>query len=389
MCARADATISQPFFTGFWNGNRNNWNGDVGYDFRANDDISITHLGRALFNGALREYAMVSLWSTQSQALLASVSVGPSSRVDGNYAYEALPSPVQLESGQEYRITQQCHNGMPDSWYDASEFALTQANSVATFIGGVYRSGNGYPLNNDGAYRRPGMLNFLFGAGAAPAPAPFVPDFSTIRLSDGTDESSGRVEVLHNGEWGTVCDDSFDINDAHVVCRQMGFATAIASYQQAHFGQGSGQIWLDNMGCNGDESTVAECSNRNAFGQHNCHHSEDVSVECSNSALPPFTEIRLSGGTSSRGRLEIFYNDQWGTICDDAFDMNDAQVACRQLGFSSAVAQIQNFGGGEGQIWLDNMLCDGSEATIDQCPNQAGWGSHNCRHTEDVGVECA
>jgi serine protease 12 (motopsin) len=291
MCARADAANTQPFFTGFWNGNRNNWNGDVGYDFRANDDISVTHLGRALFNGALREFAMVSLWSTQTQALLATVSVGPSSHVDGNYAYETLPSPVQLQSGQEYRITQQCHNGMPDSWYDASEFALSQANSVATFIGGVYRSGNGYPLNNDGSYRRPGMLNLLFESGAAPAPAPApapVPapapapapapvPWDNIRLNGGTD-TRGRLEVLHDGQWGTVCDDGFDMNDARVACLQLGFTSAVAQIQS--FGGGSGPIWLDDMGCNGAESMIHDCPNRGAFGSHNCVHSEDVGIEC-------------------------------------------------------------------------------------------------------------
>lgn len=164
MCSRPQSNAAQPFFTGFWNGNRNNWNGEVGYDFRANQAFSITLLGRALYNGALNEGIMVSLWSTETQTLLASVPVGPDSLVDGNYAYASLPAAVQIESGKEYRITQQCYNGMPDMWYDRGEFAESQANSVATFIGGVYRAGNGYPVNNDGSYRRPGMLNFMFEA---------------------------------------------------------------------------------------------------------------------------------------------------------------------------------------------------------------------------------
>lgn len=164
MCARPEPAGTFPFFTGFWNGNRNDWNGDVGYDFRANQAMGLSHLGRALYNGHLQEWIMVSLWSTEDQSLLAQVPVGPASWVDGNYAYEQLPAQVLLEAGKEYRISQQCYNGMPDMWYDAGEFAESQANSALSFIGGVYKAGDGYPLNNDGAYRRPGMLNFIFSA---------------------------------------------------------------------------------------------------------------------------------------------------------------------------------------------------------------------------------
>ncbi len=91
------------------------------------------------------------------------------------------------------------------------------------------------------------------------------------------------------------------------------------------------------------------------------------------------------------GRLEICNNNIWGTVCDDAFANVDAQVACRQLGFSSisAVALFSGFPNGatSQQIWLDEVGCTGTEATLNACRHSA-YGTHNCAHAEDVGVMC-
>ena len=94
--------------------------------------------------------------------------------------------------------------------------------------------------------------------------------------------------------------------------------------------------------------------------------------------------------TSTSGRLEVYYQGQWGTVCDDLFDNNAAMVVCRQLGFNPAGATAvysSVFGRGTGTIWLDNVNCNGLEPNIDSCPHST-WGSHNCGHFEDVGVIC-
>ena len=105
-------------------------------------------------------------------------------------------------------------------------------------------------------------------------------DVVEIRLVNGSTQYEGRVEVYHNGEWGTVCDDGWDINDAQVVCRQLGFGPAIAARSQAFYGEGSGQIWLDNVNCVGTELNIGDCSHR-GWGIENCIHSEDAGVKCS------------------------------------------------------------------------------------------------------------
>jgi len=103
------------------------------------------------------------------------------------------------------------------------------------------------------------------------------------------------------------------------------------------------------------------------------------------------TQIRLVGGSSNlEGRVEVLYNGVWGTVCDDLWDINDAQVICRQLGFINALQATlrASFGQGTGTIWLDNVQCRGNETRIENCPND-GWGEHNCGHSEDAGVVCS
>ncbi|XP_067291819.1 scavenger receptor cysteine-rich domain-containing group B protein-like [Pseudorasbora parva] len=207
------------------------------------------------------------------------------------------------------------------------------------------------------------------------------PEVKAIKLVNGSNLCSGRVEVLHNGIWGTVCDDHWDSADAAVVCQELGCGSVIEAKSNAYFGQGSGQIWLDNVQCSGSESTLVNCSS-NAWGSHDCGHHEDAGVVCQAVKL-------VNGSNRCSGRVEVLHNGIWGTVCDDQWDSADAAVVCRELGCTSIIEAKSNayFGQGSGQIWLDDVQCSGSESTLANCSSNA-WGSHDCGHGEDAGVIC-
>ena len=92
------------------------------------------------------------------------------------------------------------------------------------------------------------------------------------------------MEVNHNGQWGTVCDDNWEKTDADVVCRELGFPGAVAAHGSAYFGRGSGPIWLDDVGCSGNEHTLDSCPS-NHWGNNTCDHSQDASVVCQSECI--------------------------------------------------------------------------------------------------------
>ena len=100
----------------------------------------------------------------------------------------------------------------------------------------------------------------------------------------GSGPFDGRVEVYQNDTWGTVCDNSWDLPDATVVCRQLGYISATAAWGSAMFGPGSGPFFLSDLSCIGNESNIAECDHRSS-GAHNCSHSKDVGVVCTGQSI--------------------------------------------------------------------------------------------------------
>ncbi|KAM8794786.1 scavenger receptor cysteine-rich domain-containing protein DMBT1-like [Eudromia elegans] len=206
-----------------------------------------------------------------------------------------------------------------------------------------------------------------------------------LRLVKGPTNCAGRIEILHNGEWGTVCDDGWGLEEARVVCQEVGCGRPQSAPGSAHFGQGSGPIWLDDLNCVGTEEALSTCSSK-AWGEHNCNHGEDAGVVCSGKS-----EVRLVNGSGRcSGRVEVLHEERWGSVCDDEWGLEEARVVCQEVGCGRPLSApgSARFGQGSGPIWLDDVNCVGTEEALSTCSSKA-WGEHNCNHGEDAGVVCS
>ncbi|NXJ87039.1 DMBT1 protein, partial [Trogon melanurus] len=163
---------------------------------------------------------------------------------------------------------------------------------------------------------------------------------------------SGGVQVLHDQQWGTVCDYSWDLSDADVVCRQLGCGLALSASRSTRFASPSDRICLNDVECTGSESSLSEC--KSSITQPiNHHRRSSASVVCSGNyflfshvvnwrvglshlsylCLSEPLDVRLVNGSSRcSGRVEVMHDQPWGTVCDDGWDLRDAEVVCRQLG---------------------------------------------------------
>ncbi|XP_058860202.1 lysyl oxidase homolog 3B-like isoform X3 [Acipenser ruthenus] len=174
-----------------------------------------------------------------------------------------------------------------------------------------------------------------------------------VRLKGGAKTGEGRVEVLKDNEWGTVCDDRWNLLSASVVCRELGFGSAKEALTGARMGQGMGPVHMNEVQCSGQEKSIWNCPYKNVTSE-DCQHVEDASVKCNTPYMGYKNSIRLSGGRSrNEGRMEVMTGvdvngtEQWGLICGEGWGTKEAMVVCRQLGlgFANQGLQVRIVGG--------------------------------------------
>uniref|UniRef100_A0A4W3I983 SRCR domain-containing protein n=1 Tax=Callorhinchus milii TaxID=7868 RepID=A0A4W3I983_CALMI len=203
-----------------------------------------------------------------------------------------------------------------------------------------------------------------------------------LRLESGVSGCDGRVEIFHDGTWGRLLDDSWNISDGDVICRQLNCGSAISVYNSSQYGEGTGPVWINNVQCVGTETHIWNCSHSTVASSS--WTSRDVGVICSGESED--VQIRLmDGGSSCAGRVEIYYNRTWGTVCDDSWGSLEANVVCKQLGCGPAVhaTSASTCGRASAPVWLDDVRCTGKESALWECPSSP-WGQHDCYHKEDV-----
>ncbi|XP_048952499.1 T-cell differentiation antigen CD6 isoform X4 [Canis lupus dingo] len=201
-----------------------------------------------------------------------------------------------------------------------------------------------------------------------------------VRLTGGSGPCAGRVEMLEHRQWGSVCDDSWDLEDSHVVCRQLNCGWAVQALPGLHFAPGRGPIHRDQVNCSGAEAYLWDCPGLPGDGY--CGHKEDAGVVCSE-----HQSWRLTGGADScEGQVEVHFRGVWSTVCNSEWYSQEAQVLCRALGCGT-VARIPN---GLPHSLPGRMYysCRGEEPTLSHC----SWRFNNsnlCSQSNAARVLCS
>uniref|UniRef100_A0A673C7R7 Lysyl oxidase homolog n=1 Tax=Sphaeramia orbicularis TaxID=375764 RepID=A0A673C7R7_9TELE len=267
--------------------------------------------------------------------------------------------------------------------------------SVVDEVTGSGRRWQGSKLGQ-GQQGQQGQLTFCCSSSPSPSPQAQTERLKVRLAGYPRKHNEGRVELFYKGEWGTICDDDFTITNAHVLCRQLGFVSATGWTHSAKYGKGQGKIWLDNVLCSGGEKSIEFCRSR-GWGNSDCTHDEDAGIVCKDERIPGFLDsnvidnnVRLKGGARvGEGRVEVLKNNEWGTVCDDRWNLQSASVVCRELGFGSAKEALTGarMGQGMGPIYMNEVKCVGHERSVWNCPFK-NITSEDCQHTEDAGVRC-
>ncbi|XP_068436943.1 lysyl oxidase homolog 3B isoform X1 [Clinocottus analis] len=221
---------------------------------------------------------------------------------------------------------------------------------------------------------------------------------SNVRLKGGAKVGEGRVEVLKDNEWGTVCDDRWNLQSASVVCRELGFGSAKEALTGGRMGQGMGPIYMNEVKCFGQERTIWNCPFKNITSE-DCQHVEDAAVRCNVPHMGLEDSIRLTGGrTRYEGRVELLRSDangtqSWGLICGETWSTKEAIVVCRQMGLGYANQGVQETwywdSSNVTEMIMSGVKCTGNEMSLTQCQHHKTVSCQKAAAKFAAGVICS
>ncbi|XP_070539836.1 lysyl oxidase homolog 2A-like [Ptychodera flava] len=278
--------------------------------------------------------------------------------------------------------------GIESTLQECKCYAISSAKMCKSKMAAVARCERGNFVEDARGKRKSGEAAYLSDE---------ISKNTAVRVRSGASFGRGRIEVLYNGIWGTICGDRWDMRAANVACREMGFGTAKEIFLSAkEFGEGSGPVWLDQVTCHGDESSIMDCPVHNWTDGHAstssfCIHAYDAGVACHIPEQRGKLKIRAVGGRlDMEGRIEVQHGRKWGSVCSEGWDIHAAGVACRQLGLGFAIQNLQEvtyFGGLNVPIIMSGVKCRGDELSLNQCKHD-GWNNVKCRDYAIAGVVC-
>ncbi|XP_032446826.1 scavenger receptor cysteine-rich type 1 protein M160-like isoform X4 [Xiphophorus hellerii] len=305
----------------------------------------------------------------------------------------------------------------------------------------------------------------------------------SVRLVQGTNRCSGRLEVKTDQSWSSVCEKDFDLQDAEVVCREIGCGPP-SVHQGALYGEAEAPVGSREFLCEGSESALLNCSSRKSSGRNSCSPGQAVGLTCSdqdnfrlvgeasrcagrlemlhqeewrpvdvssrywdkNSAAAVCAELDCGSAVSARnskeaskrpvwgissdcfqsgsalkkclpygrhrdqsheficsdsvrlvqgtnrcsGRLEVKTDQSWSSVCEKDFDLQDAEVVCREIGCGPPSAhQGALYGEAEAPVGSREFLCEGSESALLNCSSRKSSGRNSCSPGQAVGLTCS
>ncbi|XP_040111846.1 T-cell differentiation antigen CD6 isoform X6 [Oryx dammah] len=216
-----------------------------------------------------------------------------------------------------------------------------------------------------------------------------------VRLVNGSSRCDGTVEVWFRQSWQPVCGALWELDASHALCSSLDCGQAhqlelpvLQTPEPPPWAAAGNASWAPTatgalapaVQCSGPEwlsckVVERDCRSDEWPAQVNCTEKRDLKL--------------VGGGSPCEGRVEMLEHGQWGSVCDDTWDLEDAHVVCRQLGCGWAVQALPglHFAPGQGRIHWDQVNCTGLETYLWDCPGLPGNGY--CGHKEDAGVVCS